>query len=104
MKTTGVGPAPGRSTTATEGEAVTTAPVWKRHLTRSPATLAAVICVSAGLKKSRRGPPANVGQSPARAAVVSRAVSRAASAWHAISAAPYHAPNGAVDKKTAGFR
>ncbi len=52
----------GRSTIATDGEAVMIAPVWNRHLTRSEAAFAGVICVSAELKNSRCGPPAELGR------------------------------------------
>src|SRR5213594_1912956 len=104
MKTTCVGPSPGRSTTATDGDAVTIAPAWNFHLTRSPVTFAAVICVSAGLKKSRCGPPAKVGHSPAAAAdatrrparTVARACGRAF--MKDTPRRPYHAPERCVDK------
>src|SRR5437879_355623 len=59
---------PGTFTSATEGEAVTIAPVGKVHLMWSPCTFLDVIGVRAGLKKRRRGPPAKVGQSRAAAA------------------------------------
>src|SRR5215831_10656508 len=67
MKATGVGPSPGRSSVTTAGDAVTIAPVGKTHLTRRPATFPAVMRVSAGLKKSRWGPPAYMGHSVAAA-------------------------------------
>jgi len=58
MKATCTRPSPGTFTSATDGEAVTIAPVGKVHLTWSPCTFAGVIGVRAGLKKRRRGPPA----------------------------------------------
>jgi hypothetical protein len=51
-------PRSGSASRATDGDAVTIAPVRNVHLIRSRSTFAAVIVVSAGLKKSRRGPPA----------------------------------------------
>src|SRR5207249_3923970 len=64
----------------------------------------AVICVSAGLKKSRCGPPAKVGHSPAAAAdatrrparTVARACGRAF--MKDTPRRPYHAPERCVDK------
>ena len=66
MKATPVGPSPGRSSVTTAGELVTIAPVGKAHLSFSAPTFAAVMLVSAGLKKRRRGPPAYAGHSVAR--------------------------------------
>ena len=59
---------------ATDGDPVMAAPACTFHLMRSVATLAGVICVSAGLKKRRRGPPAYIGHSVAVAAPAEKVV------------------------------
>src|SRR2546429_7740713 len=80
MKATWVRPSPGRASVTTAGDPVRIAPVGKVPLTCKPATLAAVMSVSAGLKKRRRGPPAYMGQWVAAAGHAARRPARAKAA------------------------
>src|SRR2546428_8534171 len=87
MRGAAVRPWRGRSSVTTAGEPVTIAPVGKVHLVRRPATFAAVMRVSAGLKKRRRGPPAYAGQSVAAAGPAARSAPRRTAAARASALA-----------------
>src|SRR5258705_12481105 len=82
MRATCVRPSPGTFTVTIEGDAVTGPPTWNCHFTRRRPTVRRLTAPGCRLKKSRSGPPAYVGQTPARAALANPPSTMATRAAH----------------------